>query len=943
MRRSPVLALLLLAALGLVAAQPAAAAPEDVKVSEFRFRGPTGGNDEFVELVNVGTTRQSIAGFRVVGCSASGPTGIRATVPADRSIPPGGRYLFANDASGTGGQYPAALPRDQNYATGIADSGGVQITDPGGTLLDQVGAQASACREGTGLAVPTANGDNAFERALGVQDSDDNAADFQGPKPNNATACGPACDDTAVPGDQPPSVESTTPGNGATDVPVDANAEVTFSEPVDAGAEAFSLTCGVAPVPFSLSASEDGRTFTLDRAGPLPRDTQCVLTVRAAGVTDRDAEDPPDNPAADFAATFRTDASIAGLRIHDLQGRQHVSPYRGALAAQVPGVVTARRTNGFYFQDPQPDGDPRTSEGLFVFTGAAPDAALVPGTAITVSGQVQEFRPGGATSANLSTTQLARATVTPTGTGAIAPTRVGRGGRVPPREVVDDDTVDPGGEDPTAVSGDVEAKSGATPAEQDPTFDPDREGIDYYESLEGMRTEVRDALIVAPTVDFGSNREIGIVADRGADANVLATRGPLVVRGLDTTAPQEYRRGDFNPERILLGDANDPRGAFLPNADARDRFTEPVQAVVDYSFGNFKFLVVNQPARADGGLQPERTRERNREELAVASYNVENLDGADPQERFDRVAGQIVGNVRAPDILSLEEVQDNDGAASPAPTAADATFARLIEAIVRAGGPRYDFRQVDPAPNADGGEPNGNIRVAFLFRTDRPDLQFVDRPGATAMTPTEPRRGAGGRAELTLSPGRVDPADPVFANSRKPLAGEFRYRGRALFVVGSHFNSKGGDDPVFGRFQEPRRPSERQRRGSATDPADTTRGQAGVLNAFVRRLLEIEPGARVVVLGDFNDFDFSETVRVLEFGRSGGLPELNLWRLLPRAERYSYIFQGNAQNLDSILVSPGLALAGRPDLDAVHVNAEFVDQVSDHDPLVTRLRLGGGG
>lgn len=70
---------------------------------------------------------------------------------------------------------------------------------------------------------------------------------------------------------------------------------------------------------------------------------------------------------------------------------------------------------------------------------------------------------------------------------------------------------------------------------------------------------------------------------------------------------------------------------------------------------------------------------------------------------------------------------------------------------------------------------------------------------------------------------------------------------------------------------------------------------------------------------------------------------LNLWRLLPRAERYSYIFQGNAQNLDSILVSPGLALAGRPDLDAVHVNAEFVDQVSDHDPLVTRLRLGGGG
>jgi len=71
----------------------------------------------------------------------------------------------------------------------------------------------------------------------------------------------------------------------------------------------------------------------------------------------------------------------------------------------------------------------------------------------------------------------------------------------------------------------------------------------------------------------------------------------------------------------------------------------------------------------------------------------------------------------------------------------------------------------------------------------------------------------------------VDPANPVFNDSRKPLAGEFGYRGKPLFVVGNHFNSKGGDDPVFGRFQEPRRSSELQRRGSATDPGDTTRGR----------------------------------------------------------------------------------------------------------------------
>lgn len=924
----------------LAIAGPAAAAESDIKVSELRFRGPTGGNDEFVELVNTGVTRQSIAGLRLVGCSTSGPSGTRATVPPSRSIPPGGRYLFANNASGTGGQYPSTLPRDQNYATGISDNGGVQIANASGAVLDQVGSSASACKEGTGLTIPTSNGDNSFERKSGgTQDTNDNAADFTGPKANNATACGEACDDTATPGDPAARVTQTSPANGAVNVPRDTNVQVTFSEPVNAAAPAFGLRCGTQDVVFGLSSNVDGTVFTLDPAEGLPRDVQCTLTVRAAAVSDRDGDDPPDNPAADFTSSFGTDASVEGLRIHDIQGRQHLSPYRSAFVAAVPGVVTARRTNGFYYQDPKPDRDPRTSEGIFVFTSTAPDVALQPGTAIMVSGQITEFRAGGASGANLTITEITRATATLAGSGTIAPTIVGRGGRVPPKVVVDDDTVDPGGEDPTAVSGDVETKSSSTPSGQDPTFDPGEDGIDFYESLEGMLTEVRRAVAVAPTSVFRLNREIPVLADGGGDASVRGTRGPIVVRGFDSTPPQEYRRGDFNPERLILNDANDPDGPFLPEVDVRDRFVTAVRAVVDYSFGNFKFLVVNRPAVADGGLRPERTRKPRKHELAVASYNVENLDGRDPQDRFDRIAGQVITNLRSPDILSLEEVQDNDGAASPAPTNADMTYARLIEAIERGGGPTYDFRQIDPAPNADGGEPNGNIRVAFLFRTDRRDLSFVDRPGGTAGTATAPVAGPRG-ARLTLSPGRVDPSNPVFANSRKPLAGEFLYRGRPLFVVGNHFNSKGGDDPVFGRFQEPRRPSELQRRGSATNPADTLRGQAGVVNAFVRRLLNIDRRARVVVLGDINDFDFSETLRVLEKGDDSASRELvNLWRLLPRSERYTFIFQGNAQVLDHILVSPGLRSAGRPDFDAVHINAEFSDQASDHDPPITRLRI----
>jgi predicted extracellular nuclease len=711
---------------------------------------------------------------------------------------------------------------------------------------------------------------------------------------------------------------------------------VTFSEPVDATDAAFELRCGGVLVPTSVEAGSDGTQYTLDPATDLPRGTSCTVTVRAAGVSDRDTDDPPDRPRTDFSSSFTT-APLTGLRIHDIQGASHVSPYRDRAVAGVPGVVTARRGNGYFVQDPQPDGDARTSEGIFVFTGSAPDPALTPGTAVTLTGNVAEFRGGGASSANLATTELTSATATPAGTGTIAATLVGRGGRVPPTTVVEDDVVDPGGEDPTTNSGDVE--------QGDPLFDPDEDGIDFYESLEGMLTEVRNATVVGPTSVFGSgaseNREIPVLADGGDGATICADRGPVLVRGFDSIAPQEFRRGDMNPERITLNDANDPDGAFLPPADVRDRFTSPVRSIVDYSFGNYKFLVVNRPALADGALKPETTRKKKRDELAVASYNVENLDGLDDQERYDRVAAQIVGNLRAPDILSLEEIQDNDGAPNEAPTNAEVTYQRLIAAIEAAGGPRYDYRQVDPAPGQDGGEPGGNIRVAFLFRTDNPDLHFVDRGTATAITPTEPVAGPDGRPQLTLSPGRVDPTNPVFNNSRKPLAGEFSYRGRPLFIVGNHFASKGGDDPVFGRFQEPRRPSERQRRGSATDPADTTRGQAGVVNTFVRKLLDIDSRAHVLVLGDLNDFDFSETVRVLARGADReGLELVDLWHFVPQDERYSYIFQGNGQVLDHILVSPALGLDGRPDVDAVHINAEFNNQVSDHDPPITRFDVG---
>jgi predicted extracellular nuclease len=433
------------------------------------------------------------------------------------------------------------------------------------------------------------------------------------------------------------------------------------------------------------------------------------------------------------------------------------------------------------------------------------------------------------------------------------------------------------------------------------TFDPAVNALDFYESLEGMLVRVTDAVATGPTNDFG---EISVLPGNFGS--------PRTVR-----AGVRYTYADANAERVILDD----NIAATPTVNTGDRFPGNVDGVLDYSFGNYKLHVLATPTVTPGGLVPEKARPQRLWELAIATYNVENLDPGDPVTKFDRLAAGLVTGLASPDIVALEEVQDNTGPTNDGVVAADVTYRLLIEAIRRAGGPRYEFRQVDPVSGADGGEPGGNIRVGFLFRTDR-GVSFVDRSPGDATTPTDVVRGPQFRAQLTRSPGRIDPTNTAFANSRKPLAGEFRFRGHTVFVVANHFNSKGGDEPLFGRFQPPTRSSEVQRHQQAT-----------AVRAFVSKIKSIDALASVVVLGDINDFEFSTTTNIL-VGSDGWL--VSLPRTLPENERYSYVFDGNSQVLDQILVSKPALFLGF-DYDVVHLNAEFADQASDHDPQVVRL------
>jgi len=566
--------------------------------------------------------------------------------------------------------------------------------------------------------------------------------------------------------------------------------------------------------------------------------------------------------------------------INEVQGAAHLSPLTGLAVADVHGVVTAERNNGFWMQDPTPDADPATSDGLFVFTGATP--AVNVGDEVQVDGTVAEFRPGNDAN-NLTTTELTAPTVQVLATGVTVPvTLVGPGGRVAPTMVIEDD-----------ATGNVE-NSGV--------FDPASDGIDFYESLEGMHLEVQNAVATGPRSDFG---EIPILPANGAGAGVRTNRGGILLRSNDT-----------NPERIFLDDVLAP----TPVMDVGDTIPGSLFGVLDYSFGNFKLLVTSAPTAQRNGLAREVTATASHKELSIATFNVENLSPVDPPSKFAELAGIIVTNLRSPGIVVVEEIQDNTGPVNDGTVAADQTFAQLIGAISAAGGPSYDWRSIDPVNLADGGQPGGNIRVGFLFRTDIPDLQFVDRPGGDATTPVDVVKVAG-QVQLTSSPGRIDPTNVAFNNSRKPLAAEFVFRGKTVFVVANHWNSKSGDQPLFGVHQPPVAGSEAQRAAQATAVA-----------GFVNDVFGLASNANVVIAGDLNDFDYSTAVGIVT---ATGM--LDLPSTLPDGERYTYDFEGNSQVLDHILISPAMAARGFG-YDVVHVNSEFADQASDHEPQVARVK-----
>lgn len=310
--------------------------------------------------------------------------------------------------------------------------------------------------------------------------------------------------------------------------------------------------------------------------------------------------------------------------------------------------------------------------------------------------------------------------------------------------------------------------------------------------------------------------------------------------------------------------------------------------------------------------------------LRIATYNVENLNPevGDPDptnnDRLDRLALSIAKHLDSPDILAIQEVQDNDGPENHGETDASKSLQELVDAIAANGGPRYAFTDIAPIDNHDGGQPGSNIRQAFLYNPEKVSLHEAPKGGAEQHT--EIIKGEDGKIHLANNPGRIHPDYHCFADSRKPLVAEFvdKASNESVFITNVHLVSKAGHPGV--------RDKQRAIQASAI---------AGFVEDLHTALKANGQDANLMVTGDFNAYPDEYPVKVLD-----DQPYMNnLAKGLENGDYYTYVYRGEKIAIDHMIASgdmtqeldaePYKGNAGKPKDEAA----------SDHNPVVVEVDL----
>jgi uncharacterized repeat protein (TIGR01451 family) len=582
------------------------------------------------------------------------------------------------------------------------------------------------------------------------------------------------------------------------------------------------------------------------------------------------------------------------LAIHDIQGNGNVSPFAGSLVSTT-GIVTGVKTNGFFIQDPSPDSDPFTSEGIFVFTSSAPPAAAVVGNSVKITGRVQEFIPS-SDPHSPSATEIA---------GSPVVVQLSTGNSLPPAV--------------TLTAADMNVNN-----------------VNNIERYEGMRVHVDSLTVVGPTQGT-INESNASSASSGVFYGVITdTPRPFREPGIQVpdpvpacaTPPCTIPQFDANPERLRVD--SDGIGAAKLEVTAGAIVTG-LTGPLDYGLRTYTIVPDPPPAGApsvSGNISAVAVPAAAADQFTIASFNMERFFDTtdDPgisdvaltttafNNRLSKASLAIRNVMRYPDIVGVAEMENL--------TTLQAVANKVNGDAIATGDP-------DPGYAAYLVEGNdvGGIDVGFLVKSAR--VKVID---VTQM----------GKADTYINPNN---GQPELLNDRPPLILRAEIPPPAgspypVTVIANHLRSLSGiDDPIDGNRVRTKR-----------------KAQAEFLANLIQARQTADANEHIISIGDYNAFQFNDGYED-SIGTIKGTPTsadrvvlsssdlvnpdlIELSDLVPATQQYSFIFDGNAQELDHVLITANV-LGRFAGLNYARSNADFPEslrgdpsrpeRLSDHD------------
>ncbi|KAF7171890.1 hypothetical protein CNMCM6106_006244 [Aspergillus hiratsukae] len=379
---------------------------------------------------------------------------------------------------------------------------------------------------------------------------------------------------------------------------------------------------------------------------------------------------------------------------------------------------------------------------------------------------------------------------------------------------------------------------------------------------------------------------------------------------------------DLNPEAVIVGSPLD--GSRNPTDTKLGDSIEDITGIITAAYGYYALLPLtaltvtgsNTTAAAPTDLESAGTCRG----VTFGSYNVNNLSPG--SATLPKIAQHIVQYLKSPTLVFLQEVQDDDGPTDDGVVSANKTLSTLVQSITNQGGTNYSFIDIAPVNKEDGGQPGGNIRLAYLY-----DPSVIRLRNANPGSNTDANEVLAG-AELKYNPGLIDPSNDAWDDSRKPLAAAWETLDgkNKFFTVNVHFTSKGGGTSIEGDARPP-----------VNGGVAKREAQAKLVAGFTSSILTQDPKAKIIASGDFNEFTFAQPMET--FLDESGLKDLDEVAGIKTTERYTYLFDMNCQQLDHMFISPALAKGAK--MHHLHINTwvSYDDQASDHDPTVALLNV----